>query len=129
MNWVQNNTPSDSKFIVLTGSGDSFSDPVLEWFPVFASRTSQNTIQGKEWILGSDFTPFLDQIELLQSCLNDTPSCVENWANTNHLAFDYIYIEKSTDRSIPGLLLHELQQDPEYDQIYANESVVIFERK
>jgi Dolichyl-phosphate-mannose-protein mannosyltransferase len=129
MVWVQNNTPPNSRFIVLTGNSGPFSDPVVEWFPAFTSRTSQNTIQGKEWLLGPGFTPFLDQVKLLQSCLNDTPSCVENWANTNHLAFDYIYIEKSADRSIPGLLLHELQQDPEYDQIYSNEAVVIFERK
>ncbi len=129
MNWVKNNTPSNSRFIVLTGSSDPFSDPIAEWFPAFTSRTSQNTIQGKEWILGSGFTPFLGQIELLQLCLNDTPYCVENWAHTNHLAFDYIYIEKSSDRSVPGLLLHELQQDPEYDQIYANEAVIIFGRK
>jgi len=129
MNWIQTNTPPDSRFIVLTGSGDPFSDPILEWFPTFASRTSQNTIQGKEWLLGSGFMPFLNQIEILQSCLNDAPSCVENWATTNNISFDYIYIEKSTDRSIPGLLLYELQQDPEYNQIYTNADVVIFERK
>jgi hypothetical protein len=129
MNWIQSNTPPDSRFIVLTGSGDPFSDPILEWFPTFASRTSQNTIQGKEWLLGSGFMPFLSQIEILQSCLNDAPSCVENWATANNISFDYIYIEKSTDRSIPGLLLYELQQDPEYNQIYTNADVVIFERK
>ena len=129
MSWVQNNTPSNSRFIVLTGDIGPFSDPIVEWFPAFTSRLSQNTIQGKEWLLGSDFTSYRDQIGILQSCLNDTPLCVENWANINHIAFDYIYIEKSTDYSTPGLLIHLLRQDSQYAQIYENEAVVIFGRR
>jgi hypothetical protein len=129
MRWTQNNTPSNSRFIVLTDGFSPFSDPIVEWFPAFTSRISQNTIQGKEWLLGSDFTSFRDQIGILQSCLNDTPLCVENWANLNHIAFDYIYIEKSMDHSTPGLLIHVLKQDPRYVQIYENEAVVIFGRK
>lgn len=129
MSWIQNNTPSNGRFIVLTGSGDPFSDPITEWFPAFTSRISENTIQGKEWLLGSDFMPFLNQIELLQSCLNDTATCVEHWAETNRITFDYIYIDKSINPSIPSLLSFELRQDPQYTQIYENETVVIFGRK
>jgi len=112
MNWVQNNTSGTSKFIVLTGSGDPFSDPIVEWFPAVTSRISLNTIQGKEWVLGADFIHFHDQTESLQTCLNSTPSCVENWANANQLSFDYIYIEKSVDLSRSSLLTHELMSDP-----------------
>ena len=129
MTWVESNTPAYSRFIVLTGSGDPFSDPIVEWFPAISSRISQNTIQGKEWILGSSFDSFLNQVEILQSCMNNTPTCVENWANINHIIFDYIYIEKSKDNSIPGLLLYELRQDPQYSQMYENEGAVIFGRK
>jgi hypothetical protein len=129
MSWVQNNTPSNSRFIVLTGVNSPFSDPIVEWFPAFTARISQNTIQGKEWLLGSDFTSYRDQIGKLQSCLNDTPLCVENWADMNHIAFDYIYIDRSNDYSTPGLLLYLLRHDPQYAQLYENEAVVIFGRK
>ena len=129
MTWVESNTPAYSRFIVLSGSGDPFSDPIVEWFPAITSRISQNTIQGKEWVLGSSFVSFLNQVEILQSCMNNMPACVENWANINHIYFDYIYIEKSRDNSIPGLLLYELRQDPHYVQVFENESAVIFGRK
>jgi hypothetical protein len=129
MEWVQNNTPPSSSFIVLSGSADPFSDPIVEWFPALTSRVSQNTIQGKEWILGSGFVPYLNQLEVLHSCLNDDPACVENWAISNHVTFDFIFMEKPQGLSIPGLLLRGLKQDPRYTEIYENEGVVIFGHK
>lgn len=126
MDWVQKNTPTTSRFIVLTGSEDPFSDPVLEWFPAFTSRTSQNTIQGKEWLLGKNFIPFLNQVGKLQGCLTDNPTCIEGWAKINGLPFDYIFIEKSNGNSTVGLLSYRLSEDTRYALVFENESAVIF---
>ena len=46
MDWVQKNTPSTSRFIVLTGAADPFSDPTVEWFPALALRTSSEYDSG-----------------------------------------------------------------------------------
>jgi len=127
MEWIQANTPSDSRFIVLTGQTGPFTDPSLEWFPAIALRTSQNTIQGREWLLGKNFMPFLTSLEKLPSCLNDGPVCVEQWAASNQLPFNYLYIEKNEANS--NLLVYQLRQTPNYTNIFENTGVVIFARK
>jgi hypothetical protein len=131
MAWVRGNTPSDSRFIVLTGSADPFSDPVAEWFPAFAARTSQNTIQGREWLLGGNFMPFLNGLQSLQTCLNDSPYCATHWAAANEVDFDYIYILKHENNppQPSGLLLYLLRRDPNYALVFENGGAVIFERK
>ena len=130
MDWIANNTPTDSRFIVLTGRSDPLEDPVTEWFPAYTLRRSQNTIQGQEWLLGKGFMTFLGSLDQLQSCLNDAPSCVENWASTNHLDYDYLYIKKpSKTNQMPGLLLYLLRQSQNYTLVFENNSAVIFARK
>ncbi len=132
MDWVRSNTLSASRFIVLTGEANPYSDPFVEWFPVYAGRTSLNTIQGREWTLGKSFEPFLMSLADLQGCVNGSPACVEDWAISNHLVFDYIYIEKPQDNRIvqmSGLLLYQLRQDSNYSLIFENDGAAIFERK
>ncbi len=127
MKWVKDNAPSDSHFLVLTGRSDPFSDPSAEWFPAFADRTSQNTLQGKEWLLGKGFIPFRDDIENLQNCLNSTPACLDNWALAHDLDFNFVYLEKS--KQIPVTLLNQLHQDSRYTLVFENDGAAIFERK
>ena len=130
MDWIASNTPFGSRFIVLTGQPDPLADPIAEWFPAYSSRTSQNTIQGREWILGKDFTAFRVRLNQLQSCLNSAPSCVENWASLNRLNCDYLYVEKSSAANpIPGTLLYILRQSRDYSLIFENNSAAIFARK
>ncbi|HEX2698565.1 MAG TPA: glycosyltransferase family 39 protein [Anaerolineales bacterium] len=127
MQWIRDNTASDSSFIILTGRADPFSDPTSEWFPAFARRMSQSTIQGREWLLGKDFWQFFASTSALRLCLNQDPSCVANWANAHHLAFDYVYIEKSNNPPVP--LIGELRQDQNYALAFENDAAVIFARK
>ena len=131
MQWVTNNTPTSSRFIVLTGRADPFSDPTTEWFPAITSRTSQNTIQGREWLLGSDFIFFLGSLANLRSCLRQNGGCVTQWSENRQLGFDYIYLEKYRNDSPPisNSLLYQLNQDGSFMSVFENESAVIFERK
>lgn len=126
MEWTRTNTSPGSQFIVLTAWTDSFADPTVEWFPVFAGRTAQNTIQGREWLLGKKFMAFHTGVEKLRDCLNDYPSCVESWADENQLEFDYIYIETA---DAPALLSYVLRQSPDYTLVFENGGAVIFARK
>ncbi|HTP00045.1 MAG TPA: hypothetical protein VMJ64_01625 [Anaerolineales bacterium] len=132
MQWVHGNTPEGSRFVVLTGRPDAFSDPSTEWFPVLADRTSVNTVQGQEWTLGSKFMPVLYDLPKLQACLNAGPACVEKWATDHKAGFDYLYLEKPADETAAepsGLLLYQLRQDSQYSLVFENSGVAVFERK
>ena len=131
MNWVRSNTPGKARFVVLTGRPDPFSDPSVEWFPAITLRTSINTIQGREWLLGRDFMPFLGSLDTLQACLNRNVSCITQWVQTRQFGFDYLYIEKHGSTSAPPLnsLLYLLSKDNRFASVFDNGGVVIFERK
>ncbi len=132
MQWVRQNTPEQATFVVLSGSSDPFSDSTAEWFPVLARRTSVNTLQGREWLLGKSFMPFLQNLSALQGCTNQAPDCVEKWAESSGLPFDYAYIEdmKDVDASTPSkVLIYELLRDADYELVFENEGAVIFQRK
>jgi hypothetical protein len=131
MNWIRSNTPGNARFVVLTGRPDPFSDPSAEWFPAITLRTSINTIQGREWLLGRDFLPFLESLDSLQACLDSNVSCISRWAKIRQFDFDYLYIEKhgSTSSSPPNSLLFLLSKDNKFASVFDNGGVAIFERK
>jgi len=127
MQWVRLNTPPDSRFVVLTGRDDPFSNSSAEWFPVFAGRTSLNTIQGREWLLGRDFAPFFNGLHDLQNCLGTDSGCLDRWASQYNLHFDFVYLERSGQ--IPATLASQLRLDPGYALVFENGGAVVFERK
>jgi hypothetical protein len=132
MQWIRANTPTGSRFLVLTGRPDPFSDPSTEWFPLIALRTSENTIQGQEWTMAGRFMPFLSGIASLQACLNADPACMEGWADSHQLPFDYVYLEKAAGKDAlepSGLLLFQLRQDPRYGLVFENAGAVVFKKK
>ncbi len=132
MQWAQANTASGSRFLVLTGRSDPFSDPTTEWFPVLAKRTSVDTIQGQEWTLGAGFMPFLSDLGTLEGCLNSSPACLDKWATAHRVSFNYVFIEKASPTNPvqpPGLLAYQLGQDPAYSLVFQNQGVLIFARK
>jgi len=76
--------------------------------------------------------PFLNSQSELQSCLNQSPTCVENWAGTHKVAFDHIFVEEPEDKNAAQpsrLLVDQLANDPGYSLVFENAGVVIFERK
>lgn len=132
MRWVRENAAPGGRFIVLTGRTDPFSDSTAEWFPALARRTSENTIQGREWLLGPNFMPFLNELEALQECMNQGSTCVAEWARTNNVVYDYIYIEKPDESNgvqPSRLLYYQLERDQNYRAIFENQGVAIFRAK
>ena len=132
MQWIRQNTQTDGRFLVLTGRTDPFSDPSAEWFPALAQRTSESTIQGREWTLGAGFMPFLKDLSTLQGCLNGSPACLDDWATSHGVQFEYVYIEKPLEASAPtpsGLLTYQLRQDAAYALVFENSGVAVFQRK
>ena len=89
--WVKENTPMDSQVLVLT-TNSPFSDPVAEWFPVLAERKSIVTVQGHEWDENVSFEVFFVASTQAQKCFSQNYTCIDEWADENDQAFDYIYI-------------------------------------
>jgi hypothetical protein len=57
---------------------------------------------------------------------------LEKWAATQHVGFDYIYLEKPLDKNSPepsGLLLYQLRQDINFSLVFENEGTAIFKRR
>ena len=93
MLWVNENTPVDSTFIILTGRQDPMTDPVQEWFPSLAERHSATTLQGLEWTLKETFNIRSDQLTAFQNC-HDV-DCVDSWVSKMGLKYTTIVVDKS----------------------------------
>ncbi len=138
--WVEQNTPLESRFVVMTGETENFCDPVQEWFPALTSRVSQTTPQGREWLDGETFAEFKEDLIILQRCLDKDAACLERQASKMKLEHDYLFIQRnSTARvfCIPrgaimrggNLILSIVTQLPaRYEQVYFTDDVAIYRR-
>jgi len=136
--WVKTNTPVDSRFIVITGTPDIFSDWTQEWFPALTQRISKTTMQGREWL---DGRTFLDQIHIVQNiqyCVAASASldCIEKLTTGHSLTFDYVYVSTMTtgvntdpNSSAGNNLIWELSNSADYTLVYKSEEAAIFHRR
>jgi hypothetical protein len=127
LKWIMDNTPKDSRFLVLTGDA-ALSDPLSEWFPPLTERVSLVTVQGHEWTSDSPLIPNLKEYNRAQSCLNEDADCLSGWD------FDYLYIRKIKPQKEGGvqgqvsLLEASLRESNEYSIVYDSDVAVIFLR-
>ncbi len=137
MDWVARNTPSGSRFIVMTGAQDPMHDPVQEWFPALTERDSKTTLQGKEWTWGAKFIPAIPGYQELQSCFSSNFICVEQQAQKLELSFEYLYIQKQiimpcsdeeTCQYNGKTLVEDLKKSPGYKLVYEGDGAVIFSK-
>jgi hypothetical protein len=137
MNWVRQKTPAESRFLVLTGTTSVSCDSVLEWFPALTGRHSLYTVQGTEWIEGSNFNTYVKSTYPVQECLSSGDvSCLDTAVNRSE--YDYVYVSKilrvnncsplDIQRTFPYFLEH-MQTVNGFDVIYETEDVIIFSRQ
>jgi hypothetical protein len=135
--WIERNTPSSSRFLVLTGGAEMFCSPVQEWFPVLTGRISESTIQGQEWTSNGRFYEPLAGLQQIQLCLYEGQprSCIEKQTSRLGMDYNYVYITKlatltghcrsSGVRHVGDTLVSELQQDGDFVTVYQTEAVQI----
>jgi len=123
MFWVRDNTPADSRFLILTGRADVMTDTVQEWFPVFAERHSATTLQGLEWTLGGEFYSRWDELSALQSCRDVV--CAESMAGQIGIEYDYVILD--LHQTVPALSASLLKEG--YVESYNNGQYVILEKR
>ena len=132
--WIHENTDPDSKFLVLTNYFWSV-DPVSEWFPVLAGRTSVATVQGSEWLEQGAYTIAENKAQELRYCTEQEPSCITEWALKYDVSYDFLYIRKVRVQNSVELIHYDsalvevLRSSPEYALVYESEDAAVFQRK
>ena len=126
LNWIAQNTVSESRFLVLTGDS-SLGDPLSEWFPVLTGRVSILTVQGHEW---TPEQPLLESrlwYGKAQACLKKDEACLSDWE------FDYVYLRKvhpmpeGNVEDRPSILGVSLGESQRYKVVFENETAVIYQ--
>lgn len=137
MEWVMQNTPTESRFLVLTGEPTAMCDSVGEWFPALTDRHSLITIQGREWTMGADLEEVLRRRIAVEACLDGDLDCLEQEISYFG-APDYIYISaniptnscKDLKNPLPTRSLFlSLTSSPDYQVEYQSGGVSIFSKK
>lgn len=133
MEWVNRETPFESRFLVLTGTTSVACDSVLEWFPALSGRKSVYTVQGTEWIKGGEFNTFVSSTYGVQECYSaGDMACLD--AEIDRGDYDFIYASKvlRTDNCLPiapanrfALFLESLRSDSGFEVVYETAEVVI----
>jgi len=133
MNWVKQNTPEDSRFVVLSGSASVACDSVAEWFPAISGRQSLFTVQGTEWTKADGFKPFIREVVELQMCSRNTPECVDGLVDASE--YDYVYLSKGLQvdncESLPlavnfSYFVESVRNDMQYEIVYENDAVLVY---
>ncbi len=123
MEWIKENTPPKSRFLLITNRGDisPMTDSYQEWFPVLAERQSQNTLQGLEWTLDSNFFQYSRDLIALQAC--PEVDCLNNWLEKKNARADFILFQK---KHASPALLDSLRSDESYNVVYQSSDAEIF---
>ena len=128
MTWITENIPAGSRFVIVTGETEPFSDAFSEWFPALSNSVSLATIQGYEWMPDDQFEKRMGAYSALQTCMNQSVDCVETWTNEQGESFEYILLSKDDLVEKNSPLLVSLSVTDEYEFVYKKGDVVIFKK-
>lgn len=91
--WVQQNTPIEARFLVLPASDSWGEDSLMEWFPTLTARINVVTVQGYEWMPKQEFTWRIADYFGLRKCLQEPwTKCLDDYLQEHSDGFDYVYI-------------------------------------
>lgn len=124
MEWIRTNAPEDGRFLLMTNKGqvNPMVDSFQEWFPTLAERPSANTLQGREWTLGSAFYDTSLQFVELQRCTD--VDCLKNWALNNNIQVEFVLVRM--DNVMPELV-DSIQSDESFRPMYEVGGIGIYE--
>jgi len=135
MDWINRNTPDDSRFLVLTGTNSISCDNVLEWFPAIADRQSLYTVQGTEWTKGSDFRAYVQSTYAVQKCLSSSDiACLD--AAIDRSKYDFIYVSKKPRVNCAAIdlpksffpFVESMRTDKGFSVVYETQDVIVFRK-
>jgi hypothetical protein len=131
MEWIAQNSAPQSRYLILTDN-PWWDDPVTEWFPALAVRTSLTTVQGYEWTSPLQFAERVNRYEAVRNCLQSIQvDCLAKWSANQQTSFDYILIPRlpPANGQTPlerTPLVQALRQSPEYQLVSDQDGALIF---
>lgn len=96
MDWVQNETPPDAKFVVLGDAG--------EWFPYFTDRTMLVGRWGVEWTTPAEYRAQLTKYWELSTC--NTEQCLTETLHRHNVNPEYVYVPTEQYAAL-GIVQHQ----------------------
>jgi hypothetical protein len=134
MEWVRNNTPEASQFVIIDSANTWGVDRLNEWFPALALRMSLTTVQGTEWLPDHRFEKQKADYYELKKCAQAGLSCLETRLTAdNSFGGTHILFSKSDCSTGNGICLANLvlsfQQSENYQKIFENDRVIVFKRQ
>lgn len=126
MEYVERNSPKDSRFIVLTPA-DWYSADEAEWFPYLAKRQSLTTPQGLEWLSVFEFNKIVGQVAALSQMVRYEQSGVEpgrlvDYIQSNFKDYEFVAIfANNLEKEFGGFL-----ETGHYEIFYRKRDVLIF---
>jgi hypothetical protein len=134
MDWVSQNTSTNSRFIVFGQDKNWYLDKSSEWFPVIAQRKSILTVQGSEWLPG-EYKKREVMYDATRLCSVGGEDCLLEILEPQNIEFTHIYISKTLDENKDlehtnnDMLIQSLMQSSNFEDIYHNDEVIIFLKK
>ena len=125
MQWVAQETPAGSRFLVVSGKGIWPSDDESEWFPALTNRISLATPQGYEWMPDRMFQIQIWKHDQLQACAFQDSTCLDRWSIMTGDTFDYVYVRVGDGCCS---ITASLNADYRYDLVYQGPGAMIFAR-
>ena len=134
MQWVKENTPVKSRFMVIDFPDGWHDDMVAEWFPTLSQRTSILTAQGQEWLPENAQLQTITALGEVSACQLNGLDCLSAWMNQNQAQVNYVYFTLNTQSSANPLkyssvMESQMADDPGYQLAYSNADVKIYLRK
>jgi len=112
MHWIEANTAPNAKVVATTGHA-------AEFIPHGSNRQEPTAVWGTEW-LGPRKNEFYSDIrKSINSCKNT--SCLSRSLNKGDIEADYIYAKRG------DTITNALQKSEEFDSVYENEGVILFQ--
>ena len=121
LTWIRENTPPESYFLPVTGVQSPEIDPFVEWFPALTVRRGQTTIQGYEWLLGSEFYNRYGDFAEVQAC--KTADCIEEWSIRTGIEYQYLVVQMAgADKKLPA----SIDETGNYEVVYSANEILIY---
>lgn len=137
--WIQDNTPEDSHFLVLTGEPVPFCDSTSEWFPALTKRHNITTIQGREWVTGEGIAELLDLKIAYEKCLDKGLECLEDETGYLGKEADFIFIayaqpvascnQQVNHIPVTPRLVEALTESTYYTISYHTDRIILFKKR
>ena len=131
MAWVKENTPSESRFLVLDFPYGWFSDSVAEWFPTLTERQSLLTVQAQEWLPGAA-SKVSAQLSEGTNCRMDGIDCFETFITKHQLQAEYIYFSTNSRSEyqpprFSSVIEAQISTSANYSLVFSNSDVRIYQ--